>query len=128
LRSIIAARIFATLTFGAILFQIALATGMPWGEFAWGGYYPGSLPNNMRVASVVSAFILLALCLVVLIRAGYILTIWQPVSRKLVWVVVAYCGLGVIANAITPSFWERVIWLPVLIICFTSSLVVAKSQ
>ena len=126
--TIIAARVFATLIVGAILFQIGLIVGMPWGEFAWGGYYPGTLPTNMRLASVASAFILLAIGLIVLIRAGLILPSWQPVSTKLVWVVVAYCGLGVIANAITLSFWERVIWLPVLIICFTSSLVVAKGQ
>ena len=128
MRSIIAARIFVTLTCAAIFFQIALVAGMPWGAFAWGGYYPGTLPDHMRVASAVSAFILFALCLIVLIRAGLMLPAWQPMAKKLVWVVVVYCGLGVIVNAITPSFWERAIWLPVLIICFISSFVVAKGR
>lgn len=128
LKSLIAARIFATFTVVAILFEIALAAGMPWGEFAWGGNYSGVLPTDMRVASVVQAFLLLALILVVLIRAGLIFPAWQPISKKLVWAVVTYCALGVIANAITPSFWERIIWLPVLTICFASSLVVAKAR
>lgn len=114
------------LTAGAILFQAALAAGMPWGDFAWGGNYPGVLPAHMRLASVVSAFILLALIFIVLIRAGLVFPAWQPISRKLVWAVVAYCGLGVILNAITPSFWEKVVWVPVLIICFVSSIIVAK--
>lgn len=128
MKSLIAACVFATFTIVAILFEIALAAGMPWGEFAWGGNYPGALPADMRVASVVHAFLLLALILVVLIRAGLIFPEWQPISKKLVWAVVTYCALGVIANAITPSFWERTIWLPVLTICFASSLVVAKAR
>ncbi len=127
MKSRIAARIFATFTVVAILFEIALAAGMPWGEFAWGGNYPGALPTDMRVASVVQAFLLLSLILVVLIRAGLIFPAWQPISKKCVWAVVAYCALGVIANAITPSFWERIIWLPLLAICFASSLVVARA-
>lgn len=128
MRTIIAARVFATLIVGVILFQIGLIVGMPWGEFTWGGYYPGTLPTNMRLASVASAFLLLAIGLIVLIRAGFLLPAWQPFSKKLMWVVVPYCGLGVIANAITPSVWERIIWLPVAIILFAASIVVTKSR
>jgi len=128
LKSLTAAHIFSTLTVAAIFFEIALAAGMPWGEFAWGGKYPGVLPTDMRIASVVQAFLLLAFVLVVLIRVGIVFPAWQPISKKLVWAVVAYCALGVIANAITPSFWERIIWLPVLTICFASSFVVAKAR
>ena len=128
MRAIIAARIFASLIFGAILFQISLAIGMPWGEFSWGGSYPGTLPTYMRAASLVQALLLLALVIIVLVRAGLFLPDLQPISKKLVWAVVVYCGLGVIANAITPSFWERIIWLPVLIISFASSFVVAKGR
>jgi hypothetical protein len=128
LRAIIAARIFASLISGAILFQILLAIGMPWGEFAWGGSYPGTLPTYMRVASLVQALLLFALVIIVLVRAGLFLPDWQPISKKLVWAVVLYCGLGVVANAITPSFWERIIWLPVLTISFVSSFVVAKGR
>jgi hypothetical protein len=128
LKSIIAARLFATFTVVAILFEIALAAGVPWGEIAWGGNYPGTLPTELRVASMVQAFILLAMLFVVVIRAGIIFPALLPISKRLVWVVVAYCALGVIVNAITPSFWERIIWVPVLTICFVSSLIVAKAR
>lgn len=128
LNASIAARIFAPFFTVAILFEIALAAGMPWGEFAWGGSFPGVLPVNMRIASGVSASLLLVFVWVVLIRAGLVFPAWQPLSRKLVWGVVVYCALGMIANAATPSFWERIIWLPVLTICFVSSLVVAKAR
>jgi hypothetical protein len=128
MRKILAAKIFAVFMVGAICFQIALVAGVPWGEFAWGGKYPGTLPDFMRFASVFSTFLLVMFLVVVLTRAGLILPKRFSLSQKLIWIVVGYCGLGIIANAITPSFWERVIWVPVLIICFVSSLIVAKAQ
>lgn len=123
LKSLIAARIFVVLTIVAIFFEMALAAGMP-----WGGKYSGTLPTDMRVASVIQAFLLLVLTLIILVRAGLVFSAWQSISKKLAWAVVAYCALGVIANAITPSFWERGVWLQILTICFVSSLVVAKGQ
>jgi hypothetical protein len=50
---------------------------------------------------------------------------WEPVSRTLVWGVVAYCVLGVLANALTPSRWERIIWLPVVSGMLLCSILVA---
>ncbi len=125
---IIAARVFTVLIAGAIFFQLALVVGMPWGKVAWGGAFPGVLPPHMRVASIGSAVLLLALALVVLVRAGLIQSKWKSSSGKLAWVVVTYCSLGVIANAITQSFWERVIWLPVTILLLGSSIVVARAR
>ena len=126
MRPIIAARVFGGLTACAMLFQIALAAGLPWGELAWGGAFPGVLPAAMRVASLGSALLLLVFALVVLVRAGLIQSRWKGACAKLIWVVVAYCAVGVIANAITPSFWERVIWVPVTLALLVCSLIVAR--
>jgi hypothetical protein len=123
--SIVAARIYALFILAVISFELALAAGMPWGEIAWGGTYHGQLPVDMRLASAFSALLLFAMALVVLTRAGLVLHKWQSVSRKLVWVVVIYSLLGVVANAITPSVWERIIWLPVAIVLLVCSTVVA---
>ena len=125
--SAVAAYVFAVLTGAAILFQLALAAGMPWGKLAWGGKFQGQLPIYMRVASVASALLLLGFGMVVSARAGVALADWQPISRALVWVVVAYCALGVIANALTPSAWERAIWLPTTILLLACSIVVATA-
>lgn len=125
MNSIAAARLFAFLTTCTALFQAALAGGVPWGSLAWGGRYRGTLPSNMRIASGASVLVLLALGLIVLIRAGLITVAWKLPADKLVWVVVAYCVLGVIANAITPSNRERIIWLPVTVLLLVSSIVVA---
>ncbi|MDP2371367.1 hypothetical protein [Rhodoferax sp.] len=124
----IAARLFGALIGATVAFQLALALGAPWGHLAWGGAYAGALPTTMRLASLASVTLLLALAAVVLIRAGMTGLRWKPASTKLVWLVVAYCGLGVIANAMSPSFWERVIWVPVTLTLLACSLVVARSR
>jgi hypothetical protein len=36
-----AAIVFSLFTAGVIAFQLALAAGAPWGEYAMGGAYPG---------------------------------------------------------------------------------------
>jgi hypothetical protein len=122
-----AARLYAALITCTIFFQIALAAGMPWGELAWGGSHPGTLTKQLRIASGASVVVLLALAIVVLIRAGLLLQSWKHRTRQLIWIVVGYGALGVIANAITPSTWERIVWLPVTILLLVTSLIVARS-
>ena len=127
MNSTIAARLYAALTTYVVLFQIALAAGMPWGELAWGGSHPGTLPRQLRIASGASAAVLLALAFVVLVRAGLLLQSWKHRTRQLIWVAVGYGALGVVANAITTSAWERIVWLPVTILLLVASLIVARS-
>jgi predicted neutral ceramidase superfamily lipid hydrolase len=127
MNSIIAARLYAALITCVILFQFALAAGMPWGELAWGGNHPGTLPRELRIASGTSGAVLLALAFVVLVRAGLLLQSWKHRARQLIWVAVGYSALGVVANAITPSTWERIVWLPVTILLLVASLIVARS-
>lgn len=122
----LAARLFMALDALAVLFQILLAAGMPWGEYAWGGAYPGTLPPPMRVASAFSALLLGAMGAVVLIRAGIVRPDWRDRFRKPAWFVTGYFAVGVVANAITPSAMERIIWLPVAAALFGLSLVVAR--
>jgi hypothetical protein len=123
----IAAHVFTLLVVIVIGFQLALAAGKPWGHLTWGGRFPGRLPDRMRGVAVFSAILLAAFATIIEIRAGTFLLEWQAISRALAWVVVAYCALGVVANAITPSRWERVLWLPVVIGLLACSLVVATS-
>ncbi len=108
-------------------FQVALAAGAPWGKVAWGGKYPGTLPRHMRIMSLVSILVLLLLGFILSVRAGLMFPEWHRVSRSAVWVVVAYCALGVIANAATPSKWERIIWLPVVFLMLVCSTMIALS-
>jgi hypothetical protein len=124
----IAAYSFSAIAFLAVAFHGALALGMPWAELSWGGQYSGRLPAAMRVASVASAAILVLLALVVLVRAGLLLPRWHSLSQKLIWVVVTYCGVAVLAHIFTPSKWERIVWLPMVVVLFITALVVARRE
>ena len=122
----VAAYSFSAIALVAVAFHCALALGMPWAELSWGGRYTGRLPALMRVASVASALILILLALVVLVRAGLLLPRWHALSQKAIWGVVAYCGVAVLAHIFTPSKWERIVWLPMVVILFITGLLVAR--
>src|SRR5688572_9749884 len=111
-----AACTFLILTAVVIAFQVALASGAPWGELTMGGTYPGRLPPRMRAVAVGSAVLLAGFGAVVAARSGLALPLWQPAARWLIWIVVAYTLVGVVLNAATRSARERAIWLPVAIV------------
>lgn len=122
-----AAVLFLVLTGATVLFQIALMAGAPWGSLTWGGKFPGVLPARMRGAALLSALLLSSFAIIIAHRAGLLTGAPVPRSELLSWVVVGYCGIGVLANAATPSKWERRIWLPVVIGMLCSSLIVAMA-
>lgn len=62
---------------------------------------------------------------IVFTRAGFIFPEWFPASKKIIWGVVAFSVLGVIANLATPSKLERNIWAPVTIVLIVCSVLVA---
>lgn len=73
---------------------------------------------------MLSSVLLIGFALIVLARAGLAYANTGAVSQGWVWVVIAYCVLGIIANAITPRRRERTVWLPVLIAMLIRSTVV----
>ena len=123
----VAAIIFAIAAAGAVAFQLALAMGAPWGEYAMGGRFPGRLPAPMRVVAVVQAAVLVALAAVLLARAGLALEDWSP-SSLFAWVVVAFSAVSLVMNSISSSVGERRIWVPVALVMLASSLVVALAS
>lgn len=124
-KSHLAARIYAVVSIGVIVFQIALAVGAPWGAYAMGGAFPGQFPPQLRVAALVQAFILAGLVGVVLSHAGLALHGWSRVTGWLIWLVVVFSSLSLLLNLITPSAGERAIWAPVAFIMLVSSATVA---
>lgn len=124
----LAARIFGGLIAVVALFQLALALGAPWGGFAMGGAFPGVYPPAMRIAALVQIVLLGAFALIVFVRAGLAAPRWQAAARWAAWVVVVLMGVGVVLNLITPSGMERLIWAPVAVLLFASSLRVALAR
>ena len=121
----VAAQVYASLTGLVVIFQLGLASGLPWGTAAMGGRYPGKFPRHLRGAAVVQALLLAAFAAIVLTRAGYLFPQWLATSRILIWFVVAVGVISVVLNLTTPSKWERRIWGPVTILMLLSSLAVA---
>ena len=120
-----AAILFALVTLGVVAFQLALALGAPWGAYAMGGAFPGRYPPQMRVAAVAQAIILAAVALIPLSAAGLALPELARNFPWLIWVVVVLMALGVFLNAISRSAGERRIWVPVTVVLFVTSLIVA---
>lgn len=92
---------------GLVAFQLALASGAPWGAFAWGGRHQGALPRNLRVASVASAAV----------WAGALAVAAHPgESAGMTRARTAYasvCAVGAVMNAASRSTPERLLWTPV---------------
>ena len=82
----------------------------------------------MRFAAVIQAVVLLLLAGVVLSRAGMALPGWRRASGWLIWVVVAFGGVSLVLNLITPSVRERLVWAPVAFVLLACSLVVALGK
>jgi len=119
--------LFLLLTLGVVLFQLALLGGAPWGEFTLGGRVKGVLPLRWRFVPLVSVFLLSGFAAIVAARAGFAFPALQAASHGMVWLVVAYCALGVLLNAITPSRLERKLWLPVTLLMLGASVAAAVS-
>jgi hypothetical protein len=121
MRSTSSARLFSVLGGGVSLFQLALVAGAPWGALTQGGRVPGVLPIHARLLALLSAIALVGFVHVVRSHAA-----GRRHYPRAIKVVVAYCVLGVVANAATPSSAERQLWLPVVTLMLLTSAHVAR--
>lgn len=123
-----AAILFSLVAAGVAAFQLALALGAPWGSYAMGGAFPGSFPPAMRGAAAVQALVIGLIAAIVLARGGIVLAAWKPASMWAIWIVVAFSGVGLVLNAISPSAGERGVWVPVTVVMLACSLAVALAR
>jgi hypothetical protein len=122
----ISAGFLVATTFIVCLFQIALASGAPWGAYAYGGARVGKLPVGFRINSVVAAVVMLAISGHYLAQLGVFTPLLDSAGNSVVnWVLVAFTGLSAIANNITRSKKERAVWAIPTILMFIAALVVA---
>ncbi len=117
--------LYLVLTAVAVLFQLALALGAPWGAYTLGGRFPGRLPPRMRLAALAQMLVLLLFAAIVLVRAGLVFEGLYPFSRVAVWFVAGFFVLGSIANLATPSRGERLLWGPVNVLLLLAAILVA---
>lgn len=121
----IAAFVYTAFTAVVVAFQCALALGAPWGEYAMGGIHPGKYSTKLRVAAVAQGFLLTVTALVVLTRADLLFSEWKNIAEVAIWPVVALTTVSAILNYITTSRWERLLWAPVAIVLWVTSILVA---
>lgn len=120
--------VFICVAVVVIVFEACLASGIPWGEYAFGGKFPGRLPDHMRGASVIQAFVWCLWIIIALVRCDIILPRFFSLSKKLMWMVVGLNCMAIILNTITPSVIERMIWAPVATIGFAASFLIAMQK
>jgi hypothetical protein len=108
-----------------VMFQCALAAGMPLGEYTMGGKYPGRLPVQMRITALFQALVLVVLGILILGLSGLAFEQYAHFGRRFKWIVVGFCALSLILNFITPSKKERFLWVPVVAIMLICSIIVA---
>jgi len=107
-------------------FQVALALGAPWGEYAYGGSRVGKLPVGFRINSVVAAGVMVAISGHYLAQLGAFTPLLDPAGNSVVnWVLVGFTGLAALANNATRSKKERAAWGLPTILMFLASLMVA---
>ncbi len=108
--------------------QLFWAAGGDWGlSAAWGGTY-SHLPARLRVASALSAAVLIVGAVIVLTRAGY----WaSPVPFRVLrwgtWVFVVVLALSALGNLASSSNWERFLNGPIALLVALLCFIVARS-
>ena len=108
------------------LFQTALAFGAGWGAFAYGGSHKGKLPTNLRISSVFSAVVALALAGHYLAELGVLASLLETQWREIVnWVLFGLLVIGAVLNNISRSSSERKLWGPITIVMAVCALIVA---
>jgi hypothetical protein len=116
--------IFAGLTGVVIAFQLAVALGAPWGVFTQGGQALGALSPAGRLVALASAVILALFAIAVLARVGIgpLAAARERLVSVVAWIAVGYSGLAILLNGASRSSQERMVWVPVSVVLFVTSL------
>lgn len=106
-------------------FQLLLASGRPWGKYAWGGYHE-VLPTKLRLASTASMLIFLLAALIILDRVNLIdVYSDEGFISQAAWALAGWLGIGVLMNAASKSQSERKLMTPIAMVLALLSFTVA---
>ena len=102
----VAAVVAALILAGLICFQLLLAAGLPFGDYAWGGAHR-ILPRSLRIGSVVATFVYVLAAIIILEASNVTDLVASELPRVAVWVLAGLFAIGVGMNAISRSEKER---------------------
>lgn len=94
------------------IFQVLLALGFPYGEFALGGYHK-ILPKKLRIVSLVNAVILIVFIWIFLLHASILESTWSLPTGGIVFGIAIFLALNSIANLLSASKKEKVVMTPI---------------
>ena len=113
-------------TMATALFQVAIILGAPLGEYAYGGSNKGVLPVRFRVASVISALLMLGISGHYLAQLGVFTPMLPELGNSIAnWLLVGFFGLAAILNNITKSEKEKRVFGSVTLAMLLASVIVA---
>jgi hypothetical protein len=112
-----------------VVFQAALALGVPWGQASWGGGHSGTLPPGLRVASAIAGLVVYPLVILAVLEAAALAELdWFPeVSKAVMWGLAGLFLLGAVANLASRSQIER-LWGPVAAVLAGCCAVIALAM
>ncbi|WP_350213874.1 hypothetical protein [Gracilimonas sp.] len=113
----------AVTTFLLAGFQLLLSFGLPWGEFAWGGFHK-ELPKSLRMGSFVSFVLLTVGGFSVLSSIGFMELISSLGNRIIIPLLTLLFMGSVAGNFNSKSEKEKMIMIPVSIILFCTYIIV----
>jgi hypothetical protein len=122
----------AAALFGVMaLFQVALALGVPWGAFAFGGRAvrdDGSLPPTYRAVSALTSAVLAIFAVVILVRGGVVGTSGDDtLVRVMSWVIVAFMVINTPMNLMGKHWIEKYVFGGITLVLVVLCAVVAAS-
>jgi hypothetical protein len=123
----ILANSFLVISFLALaIFQIAITLGAPLGEYAYGGQNSKVLPRHLRIASVFSAILALAISGHYLAQLGVVNPLLPAPQNQLVnWLVVGFMTVASVMNNISKSKKERMVFGSATLLMLSAALAVA---
>lgn len=115
-----------TVLIGLSVMQILIISGLPVGEYAWGGRHRVATPR-LRLLAVVAIALYVGFSLLLMSRSGVLAGGSSRVVVVATWVLFAYCAVSIALNAASRSRRERIVQTPVSVLLTLSVLVVAMS-
>ncbi|MBK1789207.1 hypothetical protein [Prauserella cavernicola] len=113
-----------TLLAGLAVMQVLIIGGLPVGEYAWGGQTRVPTPR-LRRAAAVAIVLYLGFAALLASRAGLLPGGGTTTVVVATWLLLAYCALSVVLNALSRSSRERLVQTPVSVLLTLSVLVIA---
>lgn len=107
------------------MFQLLLALGFPYSQYAYGGKYD-VLPTSLRIMSFVAIIIFAIASILVLAKADVIQDFAYPdIAEHGTWFFAFYLGLNTLMNTQSINKWEKRIMTPLSLTVSLSCLIVA---